>query len=174
VDRASLEFHTPPEVTVPPLVQDFYDRVEEREDGSIGYFNLEGDRLDDHDIEDGSRSAGALVSFVHMPDGSRVGWWRRGESLDAAPLVLLGSEGTKCVLARSPAEFFTKLACAATSQGDLDETAEPNERAALRSWLSDRGAWIETDPDAHREATSKLEAWFAHRSDERRRAARAA
>jgi len=168
VDRASLEFHTPPGVTVPPLVQDFYDWAEEREGGSIGYFNVEGDRLDDRYIEDGTRSASAFVSFVHMPDGSRVGWWRpAGESLDAAPIVLLGSEGTLGVLGRSPAEFFTKLACAATSQSDLDETVEPNERAALRSWLSDRGAWIETDPDAHREATSKLEAWFPHRSDER-------
>jgi hypothetical protein len=44
VDRASLEFHTPLDVTVPPLVQDFYDWVEERENGSIGYFDLEGDR----------------------------------------------------------------------------------------------------------------------------------
>ena len=140
-DRASLEFHTPPGVTIPPLVEDFYEWLGERETGSIGYFNLEGDRLDNHYIEDGTRSASAFVSFVHAPDGSRFGWWRpAGESVDAAPIVLLGSEGKLRVLARSPAEFFTKLACGATSQEDLDEAVEPNERAALRSWLRDRGA----------------------------------
>jgi hypothetical protein len=135
---------------------------------------VQGDRLEDWYIEDGSRSADVFVSFLHVPDGSLIGWWRpRGEALDAAPLVYLGSEGEHRALAWTPATFLSNLARGATAIYDLDETTEPNERAALRSWLASRGAWIEPEGDdvRLREAGEKVTAWFNGRSEERRKLA---
>jgi hypothetical protein len=169
-DRASLGFHTPPGASVPALVEDFYSWAETKRAGSLGHFELHGSRLDDWYVEDGTRRASAFVSFLTCGDGSRVGWWRlRGEQLDVAPIVMLGSQGPLRALARSAGGFLRKLAARRTGIRSLLEGApsDADPFGELSAWLDERGAASASDTDELGDETSALEAWFARWSAER-------
>lgn len=172
VDRASLQFHVPPGLSVPPIVDAFYAWLAQREAGSLGYFSLAGDRLDDFYVEDGSRRATAFVSFLSVIDGSRIGWWRpNGESLDEAPIVLLGGEGELRALARSAEELLWKIA---RDETGVDDLADGDSFDELRAWLEQRGAPDRTDDAALESTTSALQRWFDEWKEARARIARTA
>jgi hypothetical protein len=132
VCSSSVRWHTPPDLAVPALLGSFFDWAATVPAGSLGYFRLQGDRLDDWWIEDGSRRATAFVSFLRVVDGSRVGWWRPdGESLDEAPIVVLGGEGDKRVIAGSLAGFLVEVAAGRTEIDDLVSDAASDGLSAL-------------------------------------------
>jgi hypothetical protein len=170
VDRASLRFHTPPGTETPALLADFCDWIEHEPDASLGYFCVEGDRLDDYYAEDGSRAASAFVSFLRCIDGSRVGWWRPdARPIDRAPIVVLGGEGDLCALSRTLAGFLLKLATGRTNVDELDREEESLEATGrMLDWLKARG--IEEPPGGDAELdedTDALRAWFTRWSAER-------
>jgi hypothetical protein len=175
VDRASLRFHTPPDTETPALLADFCDWIEHQPDASLGYFCVEGDRLDDFYVEDGSRAASAFVSFLRCIDGSRVGWWRPdSRPIDRAPVVLLSGEGELCALSRTLAGFLLKVATRRTDVGDLDSEDESFEGTdRLLGWLKGRGVEEPSGSDAELDDdTDALRDWFTRWSAERNEVAR--
>jgi hypothetical protein len=149
----------------------------------LGWVSIQGGRLDDFWIEDGSRAASAFVGFLHTGDGSRVGWWRpEGEPLAQAPIVFLGSEGQLSAVAATSAELLTKLAARHTGLEELDEIEGPADaaedrerppsRAALRAWLRNHGVWSEAESQLDH-TTARLQAWFERWSETRLASAQA-
>jgi hypothetical protein len=174
VCSSSLGWHTPPGVAAPALLGSFFEWAATVPAGSLGYFRLQGDRLDDWWIEDGSRRATAFVSFLRVVDGSRVGWWRpNGESLDEAPIVLLGGEGEQRVIAGSLGGFLVEVAMGRTEIDDMASDAASDGLSALRAWLERRGVRDEERRDVA-PATERLRAWFDEWSAARAQIARSA
>jgi hypothetical protein len=181
VDTASLKFHTPPGTHVPQLLEAFCDWTATRRNGSLGYFELAGDRLDDYYVEDGSRRASAFVGFLRTADGSRVGWWRPGgEALDDAPIVVLGGEGQLAAVSRTLEGFLLKLATKTisvdkTALYDLvgDIGAADEGYSALLAWLRGHGIHEERRTESLVDETAALRAWFKQWSAERNELARA-
>jgi hypothetical protein len=144
----------------------------------LGGVFVQGARLEDFWIEDGSRLASAFVGFLNTGDGSQVGWWRpEGEPLDQAPIVFLGSEGELRAMATTPAELLTKLATRHTGCEELDELEDEDDerssRAPLQAWLRNRGAWSEAASQKLDDLTARLESWFDRWSETRWAAAQA-
>lgn len=172
VDLESLRFNVPPGLALPELAAGFYAWAAKQEEPSLGWFELAGERLDDLCVEDGTRRADALVSFLTLGDGARIGWWRPdGEPLERAGIALLG-HGDLAVLSSSLGGFLRKLATGPTGWEDLDELEEDEGRRALSDWLDRQGIDEAVDTELG-ERTARLEAWFAAWSAERIRHARA-
>jgi len=175
-DHASLHFHAPPGTKIPPLIESFYEWASQRTYGSLGYFSLGGDRLHDYYVEDGTRRATDFVGFLRTVAGSAVGWWRPdGKPLDAAPVVMLGSDGEPRALALSSEEFLWKLAARQTGDEDLtDADVEPDSFGELQRWLERRGVEDRSSsPERLRAETARLEPDFARWSAARLHIARA-
>jgi hypothetical protein len=173
VDRESLRFHTPPGTWVPTLIEDFYEWASTQPAGSMGFFELEGGRLDDDEVEDGSRSAQTFLSFMTCADGSRVGWWRPdGQPLDAAPVVVLVGDDCWCV-GNTTEEFLFNFCARWTGIDDLQpEVPDAAGHARLLAWLDARGVGEARQNARRREHTAELLAWHGRWSAERAERAR--
>lgn len=171
-----LAFHAPPGVETPSLLRELVRWGFENGDG-LGYFSWEGDRLEDWYVEDGSRRASAIYSFLRTSDGSRIGWWRpEGQPLSDAPIVLFGGEGDFALLGAGLEDFLTRWAISGIDVHDLkpepdDETYTANiaARERLRGWLTQRGVSCDGPRPSLEDRTAEVEAWFTSWSADRLR-----
>lgn len=136
-------------IPFPKLLADFEQWAEQFEWGELGYFEFSADRLTDHWIENGSQLADQFALWLHMPDGSMIGFWRPSNftDIDILPIVLLGSEGEQEVLADSLEEFLYKWADWETvSDLSPDETDKQTQykHDEMFDWLEQNNVQIPT------------------------------
>lgn len=117
-----------------------------------------------------AKPASAFFAFAHDGTGGLFAIWRRRETLDASPVVFLGSEGETIVLSSTPREFLGLLAYGVGDLGFVDWEEEPPVPSdepgavAFRAWLRKTlGVEPHAEPApivlAARERHSGLEAW---------------
>jgi hypothetical protein len=144
VNIESLRENFPPDFQVPPLLVDFGNWLQDRRAGSLGYFRLQSDRLDDFYIENGADLHKHFAFFVRDPTGGQIGFWLyENGSTTRPPIVMVGSEGEMAVLSDSLKDFLAQLAEGKTQAPDLDSRDEGEEESAeLTKWLSSRTATL--------------------------------
>lgn len=132
-------------IPFPKLLADFEQWAEKFEYGELGYFEFSADKLNDYWIEDGSQLANQFALWLHLPDGSMIGFWRPSNftNTDTLPIVLLGSEREQRVLADSLEEFLYIWAEGIDYENSVyellpDETDEDTEfkHAEMLDWLT--------------------------------------
>ena len=135
----------PSSIPFPPLLAEFVAWAEQFERGQLGWFEFEGQRLDDHWIENGSALADQFALFIRLPDGSMIGFWKPDGDAGALPVVLLGSEGAQEVLGSTLEEFLWNWARGELGEAydlmpDEDDEEQPKDaRPALVAWLRGKG-----------------------------------
>lgn len=105
----------PPHFQAPKSFLEFAASCAKRRRGEIGWFGIEytdPNPLADGDIRDG------FVPFLHLPDGSLVGFWFRGRT---PAVCLLDHDGGGASVAPSWSVFQRLLVRGETGVSDLDE-----------------------------------------------------
>jgi hypothetical protein len=173
IDFASLRFHTPPGEALPALLIDFCKWAEEF-GAQLGDYQLQGSRLCDLYVEDGTRRASSFVGFLSCEDGSHVGWWRPdGASLESAPVVLLGSDGELRAVGLSLGGFLLDWAENRSGVFSLESSEEFERpeavvpRSRLQAWLAERGVSRSCNAADLQRVTDALKTWFRAWSAER-------
>lgn len=180
-----------PGFETPALLTAFARWARTRPWGSVGRFDLQGQRFPDGYVEGGADLAPQLGFFMHLPDGSLTGFWRPAGGERDPAIVVVGSEGQLQVVASSLATFLWRLALARFArngspaedllpQDDEDDEDDdepiPDLRRELAAWLTAESvprpprAVLDAQDD---ERSSAFETWLeAHGRAERERLAR--
>jgi hypothetical protein len=144
VDLGSVRRAFPLHIEPPHLLLDFAAWLDGRLWGSIGCFDLVGQFSEQAPIVDGSLLRNDLALFLHLPDGSAVGsWCLPAIGPEDAPIVVLGSEGQREILASSLAGLLAKIALQRfEEEGEWSDFTphEDSEDATgeLADWLRER------------------------------------
>lgn len=142
VDLDSIARHMCPGFSTPPLLAEFGVWLRAQAWGSVGCFDLRGERFPDGYVEGGADLAPHLGLFLHMPDGSFLGFWRPKGNEATPSIVLIGSEGELAVVARALEELLFAMAVGVVSRRLLEDLLPSDEvpaaKSALRDWLGQR------------------------------------
>lgn len=134
----------PDSIPFPALLAEFMEWTEHFERGQLGWFEFEYQRLDDHWIENGSALADQFALFIHLPDGSMIGFWKPDGHEGPPPVVLLGSEGDHEVLGATLDGFLWNWANGELGraydlmpeESDEEDEEQPEDaRSAIADWL---------------------------------------
>jgi hypothetical protein len=136
----------PNSIPFPPLLEEFVQWAGQFERGRLGWFEFQGQRLDDYWIENGSALADQFALFIHLPDGSMVGFWKPDGVEDTYPVVLLGGEGAQEILGATLEAFLWNWADAALGEAydlmpddnDDDDDQPEDARPLLAAWLREK------------------------------------
>ncbi|MGY2896491.1 hypothetical protein [Deinococcus sp. UYEF24] len=146
-DAFSLEQIFPPPAQPSVLLRDFCDWHAATCTSTYCGYSIAPTRLDDYWIEDGTDLADHFALFLRLDDGSMVGYWYpTGVISQAAPIVLLGSEGQTEVLADDLEGLLARIALGAFgNEGPLSsflvyDDDEDEERQDLN--LNDLTDWL--------------------------------
>ena len=140
VNVESLHENFPPGFPVPPLLMEFAEWIRGFASGRFGHFDIQGWRFDDYWIEDGSDLAPFFALFVHIKDGSRIGYWLyNGPDTEDPPIVYVGSEGQTAVLSDTLEDFLLNAGEGRTGIHDIGPDASRlPEGKVLASWARRR------------------------------------
>jgi hypothetical protein len=140
VNIESLHRNFPPDCEVPLLLLEFANWLKVKSWGSLGCFSLHSERFNDYWIENGADLHSNFAFFIRDPTGGNIGYWLyEGQTIESAPIVLVGSEGELKILADSLDEFLRRLAAGTTEAPDLDSRENGDaESAELTTWLEMR------------------------------------
>lgn len=144
-DIAEIEKAFPDASQLPPLLRQFSAWLMDKPWKSVGAFSLSPQWVDpqfagsEHVYKD-------FALFIWLPDGSTAGYWLKGGSVAEAPIVLLGSEGEREVLAPSLESFLARVALGDFSDkgpgadflyydDDFEEEDVPDMRGQLQALL---------------------------------------
>jgi hypothetical protein len=144
IDLDSLRRAFPPQTEAPALLLDFAAGLADGPWGSVGCFDLVGAFAEQAPIVDGSPLRNQFALFMHLPEGSSVGaWCLPDRPVEAAPIVVLGSEGQHQIIAPSLAGLLAKIALQRfeedgewtdfTPHEDVDDATDE-----LAEWLCER------------------------------------
>lgn len=115
--------------------------------GAVGTFDLSA-RWSDAYFPGAEAHYDAFALFIRLPDGSSAGYWLAGDDPARAPIVLLGSEGERAVLAPDLETLLARIALGRFSakgaeaeflypQIDFGQGRPPDQRGALKAFLRD-------------------------------------
>src|SRR5689334_3312555 len=111
VDLPSLREHFPPRFPVPAELQKLVRWLATQRWGSLGYFNVQGERPSDGYCESFSDFTDQFALFLHTPSGGLAGYWlHEGCNPASPPIVSLGSEGQLAVVGNSLRHFLSRWA----------------------------------------------------------------
>ncbi|HMZ80524.1 MAG TPA: hypothetical protein PLL06_12555 [Acidobacteriota bacterium] len=177
MDFSTFQKNFPPGSQLPALLIKLFEYQNQVPGWYSGRFQLCAERFGDADAFDGD--AEAAVQFAHfgrISDGSTYAFWLYpGQTLETAPIVFVGSEGTEwTVLAETMEDFLSLLALGETELGYSaanDYFTGPaynlEELEHFRNWLKTAFGIV---PAAHpielvHRAKSRhpdLQAWLTH------------
>ena len=167
----------PPGVSVPPLLRDFRAFLATLPEGSLGGFDLQPHRLDGYWIEGGEDLYAHFALFLHLADGTALGYWlREPDTVEGAPIVLLGSEGDAQVVADGLEGLLARVAlgrfepdtplAGMLPQPDEDGAPGEDRRPELAAWLRRRLGVQDLEALVPvRGASPDLAAWLRARAD---------
>jgi len=144
IDLDSVRRAFPLHTEAPALLLDFARWLEGRQWGSVGCFDLVGQFSEEAPIVDGSGLRNDFALFCHLPEGSAVGVWCRPDCpIEAAPIVVLGSEGQHEIIAPSLAGLLAKIALQRFEEDGEWTDFTPHEDSddatdELAEWLCER------------------------------------
>lgn len=179
-DEFQLNF--PADVRAPEVLLALRRFQNQSNDWYSGYFELGKWRFGDAAWFGGdAEAAQQFIVIGHGPDGSLYALWAYpGRTVENAPVVFLGSEGTdNCLLASSLRDFLALLAIGAdelgfaVSSGGVEQADPPAPRLnEFRSWLDQSlgivapevpNESIASARAMHPDFEAWLNAWFASR-----------
>jgi hypothetical protein len=144
IDLDSVRRAFPLHTEAPALLLDFARWLEGRPWGTVGCFDLVGKFAEQAPIVDGSPLRNDFALFCHLPEGSAVGMWCRQDCpIEAAPIVVLGSEGQHQIIAPSLAGLLAKIALQRFEEEGEWTDFTPHEDSddatdELAEWLCER------------------------------------
>lgn len=110
IDLDSVRRAFPLRTEAPALLIAFATWLDGRPWGSVGCFDLVGQFSEQAPIVDASLLREKFALFMHLPEGSAVGLWCLPDCKpEAAPVVVLGSEGQHQIIAPSLAGLLAKI-----------------------------------------------------------------
>ena len=139
--------------------------------GAVGTFDLTT-RWSDAYFPGAEARYDDFALFIRLPDGSSAGYWLAGGDPARAPIVLLGSEGERAVLAPDIETLIARIALGRFSpkgaeaeflypQVDFGQGRPPDLRGALKGFLRDELGVA--DPDrrvANQRASGDFVGWM--------------
>lgn len=169
----------PEEVNMPPLLMRLFEFSQSISEPGFfsGQFELtsNGKVFANAWFDGDAAAASQFVVFGLDGDGSQFAFWlHQGRTINNAPIVYLGSEGSGSVIADSLPEFLGLLAVGAdywlaiAEGGAFEESEEPADHLdRFRKWLADECGIKKPKAPAKvvqraRESHPSLEAWIAN------------
>jgi hypothetical protein len=159
VDLESLHENFPADFDVPSLLLDFGQWLKNLRAGSVGFFRLQSERLDDFWIENGADLHPNFAFFIRDACGGHIGYWLYdGRTTVSPPIVLVGSEGELLIVSKTLEDFLGRLAKGGTQVDDFDTRDEGSTGGAeLAKWLDSRTT---AKPIPSRREHPDLELWM--------------
>jgi hypothetical protein len=176
VDLDSVRRAFPLRTEAPALLFEFAKWLEGRPWGCVGCFDLVGQFAEQAPIVDASLLREEFALFLHLPEGSAVGLWCLPDCKpEAAPVVVLGSEGQHQIIAPSLAGLLAKIVLQRFEEEDewTDFTLHEDSddlTEELGDWLCERVGTDDLEriaemPDGLPDFAARMDRWCRDRED---------